>query len=81
MFEDKGHKPFTKAVGLIVAVTQLFGMESIATVGGFLTITVLIGVEVAGPQVLPEMVTLIEYVPGVTKLNEGLGEVALVPLV
>ena len=55
-------------------------MVLIATVGGCLTITVCTA-EVTAPQELPEIVTLIEYVPGVTKLNEGLGDAAVVPLV
>jgi hypothetical protein len=48
-------------------------------VGGFLTITVCVN-EVAGPQVFPEIVTLIVYVPGVTKLKEGFCEAAVVLL-
>ena len=48
--------------------------------GGFLTITVCVN-EVAGPQVFPEIVTLIVYVPGVTKLKEGFCEAAVVLLV
>ena len=56
------------------------GIVLIVTVGGFFTITVCME-EVTVPHVLPEIVKLREYVPGETKLNEGLGDAAPVPLV
>ena len=42
-------------------------------VGGCLTVTVCID-EVTEPHVLPDILSEIEYVPGVTKLNEGFCE-------
>ena len=43
------------------------------TVGGCLTITVCTAEDTI-PHVLPVTVTLIEYVPGVIKLNDGFSD-------
>ena len=47
-------------------------------VGGFLTMSVCVELKVPHELVI---VTFILYVPGVTKLKEGLGDVAVVPFV
>ena len=78
MDNAKLEQEFTVMFGVMVAPKQMSAILFIATVGGCLTITVW-GNDVTGPQVLPEMVTFMAYVPGVIKLKEGLGELAEVP--
>ena len=77
-----GTQLVTVAVGDIVTEEpdkQRSGMLLIETTGGCLIITVC-GNDVTEPQEFV-VVNVIEYVPGVTKLKDGLDDVAEVPFV
>ncbi len=69
---------FTVAVGLIVMEEQALGMDGRLTSGGLFTFIVLLLVTVPHGLVTERVMV---YEPGLVKMNTGLVELSLVPLV